>query len=113
NSIWLGEIGLGFDYADFVQEHITFFKNQNFREKLKERLHGFSNKEELRLKLFAICLDTEDRIDAVTEELLSELANDSSEKYQILRDCNLETYLWKSLEKSYGYVSTSPSLKDF
>lgn len=26
NSIWLGEIGLGFDYADFVQEHITFLK---------------------------------------------------------------------------------------
>ncbi|PIT99448.1 MAG: BREX-1 system phosphatase PglZ type A [Bdellovibrionales bacterium CG10_big_fil_rev_8_21_14_0_10_45_34] len=113
NSIWLGEIGLGFDYADFVQEHITFFKNQTFREKLKERLLGFNNKEELRLKLFAICLETEDRIDAVIEEFLAELANGSQMKYQLLKDCNLESHLWKSLEKSFGYISASPSVKDF
>lgn len=113
NSIWLGEIGLGFDWADFVQEHVSFFKKQAFREKLKTIIHGFANKEELRLKLYAICLGAEDSLESVVQELLSELAKDQQDKYQLLKDCNLDTYLWKTLEKSFGYVSPNPSVKDF
>lgn len=113
NSIWLGEIGLGFEWADFVQEHVSFFKKQSFREKLKESIHGFSNKEELRLKLYSICLGAEESLESVVQELLSELAKDRQEKHLLLKECNLDSYLWKTLEKTYGYLSTSPSVKDF
>lgn len=113
NSIWLGEIGLGFDYGDFVQEHVAFFKKQPFREKLKERLLGFGSREELRLKLISICVGADDRLDSILEELLSELAKDTDTKINLLKNCNLDTYLWKILEKNYGYISASPSLKDF
>ncbi|MFZ4715529.1 MAG: BREX-1 system phosphatase PglZ type A [Bacteriovoracaceae bacterium] len=113
NSIWLGEVGLGFEWADFVQEHVTFFKKQIFREKLKECIHGFGNKEELRLKLYAICLGAEDSLESVVQELLSELAKGQQVNYQLLKECNLDSHLWKTLEKNFGYISTNPSVKDF
>ncbi|MBC7753678.1 MAG: BREX-1 system phosphatase PglZ type A [Moraxellaceae bacterium] len=112
-SIWLGEIGLGFEFASFVQEHVAFFKKQSFRDRLKEILPGFDSNNSLRMKMLAICVNAEDRIDSVLEELLSDLANDKMEKFNSVVKCSLDSFLWKMFEQNYGYKSNNPSVKDF
>ncbi|MCK4379194.1 MAG: BREX-1 system phosphatase PglZ type A, partial [Deltaproteobacteria bacterium] len=52
-------------------------------------------------------------IDAVLENLLAELASGKDEKSRLIERCGLQPYLWKRVERHYGYQSENPGLKDF
>lgn len=112
-SIWLGDLGLGFDFSDVVKEHVEFFKNTESRQILKERLSQYESIDDLRLKIISVITNSEPRIDSIIEELLGELSTGGSVKVNRIKECSIDIYLWKILEKSYAYKSADPSIKDF
>ncbi|MFT6631876.1 MAG: hypothetical protein ACJAS4_001837 [Bacteriovoracaceae bacterium] len=112
-SLWLGELGLSFDYSSLIKEHIFFFKKKDLREKLKKTLDISDNENEIRYKMLSVCVGAGTHIHSVLEELLYELARDEDDRITLVKEANLDKFLWKALRAHFGYNSTSPSLKDF
>jgi len=112
-SVWLNELELGPEYGDLVREHNDFFKAVKRREAFKKEIKSSDRPERLRLVMLAICCGCEPRLDAVLENLLSELAAGRDEKVRLIERCGLWPYLWKRVERAYGYRSDEPGLKDF
>jgi uncharacterized protein (TIGR02687 family) len=114
-SMWLAELGLGVGFYDLVEEHAEFCRATSRREKLRTKLNPDDSHPSVRVKMLAICTgaDTESRIDGILESLLNELAAERSEKIDLVKRCNLNNFLWKELEKRFGYLSDSPSIADF
>jgi uncharacterized protein (TIGR02687 family) len=131
-SIWLSELELSLDFADVVWTHAEFYKLNKRREALKGLLKPDDTPGMIRMKMLAVCAGSEPRMDAVLENLLSELvANtprtdpnerqlgfefpipDTGEKLKLIARCNLDGYLWEQMKRLYGYMSTEPGIKDF
>jgi uncharacterized protein (TIGR02687 family) len=131
-SIWLSELELGLDFADVVWTHAEFYKLTKRREALKGLLKPDDTPGMIRMKMLAVCSGSEPRMDAVLENLLSELiANtprtdpnerqlgfefpipDTGEILKLIARCNLNGYLWEQMKRFYGYASTEPGIKDF
>jgi len=112
-TIWLNELELGLEYSDLVQEHAAFFKAAKRREAFKTKIKSSDKPEQLRLAMLAICCGSEARLDVILESLLSELASAKDDKSKLIERCGLQKYLWKRIERTYGYQSDTPGLKDF
>jgi uncharacterized protein (TIGR02687 family) len=114
-SLWMNELELSTSFWDLVQEHIEFFKNDNRRTSLKSRLEKDDSHPAIRTKMLAVCINTdvENRVESVLEILLSELADNKHEKFDLIQRCNLDTFLWGRLEAQFGYKSKTPSIRDF
>ncbi|RLD05369.1 MAG: BREX-1 system phosphatase PglZ type A, partial [Chloroflexi bacterium] len=114
-SLWTTELGLGSEFWNLVQEHAEFFKAASRRDKLRAKLNPNDSEPSVRIKMLAICAgsDTESRIEGILESLLNELAAERSEKFDLVKRCNLNNFLWKELEDRFGYISASPSIADF
>ena len=71
----------------------------------------------VRLKMLAVCTggsQTADaRVDVICEKLLDELVLTRKPLYALIQRCGLESFLWDQIDRHYGYVSDSPSVKDF
>jgi len=65
--------------------------------------------------MMAVCLGgtVESRLESILVALLEELAGDKFEKYESLEKFGLLQHLWKELERTYGYQSSEPHIKDF
>ena len=116
HSIWLGELGLGYEYTNLVKEHEAFFNNQKLKVGLQKIVdRNEKNEDELKLKMLAVCAGTAEnpRIDSIMEELLGELAKNKTDKYELIVSSNLSRFFWRLLESSFGYKSSNVSLKDF
>jgi len=112
-SIWLGELGLGFEYSDLVREHNSFFKNSSLLNGLKGLLDIEDTQNSIRMKMLATCAGSGIHINSVITELFSELRSGSTHIIDSIESSNLEKFLWKALENNFNYKPSSPSIKDF
>ncbi|MFO2552192.1 BREX-1 system phosphatase PglZ type A [Legionella pneumophila serogroup 1] len=112
-AIWLSELGLGFEFTEVIQPHVEFFQAEKRKDELKKLLKDDDTAGQIRLKMLAICTDSEPRIDAVAETLLQELAERRDEKIKLVGRCGLENFLWEQMTRCYGYTSNEPGIRDF
>ena len=124
SAIWLSEMNLPPEFADVVTEHEAFFdagRAPKQAETRKQRLLALLKPEDLkqhvRLKMLAVCADLNQladvRLDVICESLFDELIEDTQPRFAMMERCNLTDVLWEQIQRHYGYVSDSPSLKDF
>jgi hypothetical protein len=112
-AVWLSELGLGPEYSEIVPEHVDFFQSEERRKRLKTIVDKEDSLVKLRLKLLAVCVQGESRIDDILENLLVELAEGEDPKITLIKQCNLDRFLFQRLEKTYDYRSKAPGIKDF
>ena len=113
SAIWLNELGLGMEFTDIVNEHAVFFNAVKRRDGLKKILASDDTQNAVRTKMLAVCAASDPRIDNILENLLSESAVKKDDKFKLIANCNLASFLWNRLEITYGYTSDSPAIKDF
>jgi len=124
SAVWLSDLGLPPEFADVVIDHAPFFEAGRAprqaeirKERLKALIKQDDLKQHIRLKMLAVCVDlthTADvRLDIISESLLEELTEESQLRFALIERCHLAGFLWELLERNYGYVSDSPTIKDF
>lgn len=112
-AIWLSELELGLEFTDVVQDHAEFFQAVKRKDALKKLLNSDDTSGLIRLKMLAVCVGSEPRMDAVVENLLQELADGRDEKVKLVGRCGLEDFLWEQMTRCYGYKSDEPGVRDF
>ena len=112
-SLWLTELGLGFEFAEHVQPHAEFLRAAERREALRTMLSPDDTPSRLKLKMAAVCAAAEPRLEDILEHLLAELAAGRDERFRLLQRCGLDVYLWQQVERDYAYRSDSPGMRDF
>jgi uncharacterized protein (TIGR02687 family) len=124
SAIWLSEMNLPPDFADVVTAHEAFFdagrapkQAETRKQKLLALLQPDDLKQHVRLKMLAVCADLHQladvRLDVICENLFDELVEDNQPRFALIERCNLTSVLWEQVERHYGYVSETPSVKDF
>ena len=114
-ALWLGELELGPEFSDLVQNHQGFYSSAKRREALKSRLKPDDTALDIRLKMGAVCCGTatEARIDTILESFLQEHGDERDDKFTLLSKSGLDDFFWQQMERVYGYRSSSPSIADF
>ena len=123
-AIWLSELELPHEFSEVVEQHAAFFDAAKAKvqvEKRKTSLRKILKRDDtlnvVRLKMLAVCAganqQADARIDVILEALIGELIKPKQVIYRLMERCNLDGFLWKSLERFYGYRSEQPSIKDF
>jgi uncharacterized protein (TIGR02687 family) len=112
-SMWLGELGLGFEYSDLVREHNSFFINSKLRDGLQSLLDIEDSYNSIRMKMLATCANSGIHINSIVTELFSDLSSGSTHIIDAIENSKLDGFLWKALENSFNYKSSSPNIKDF
>ena len=112
-GLWLNELALGVEFGEIVHAHANFFNASRRREKLKSLLEADDTPGMIRLKMMAVCTAADPRIDAIMENLLAELAGGGEERFKLIQRCDLDTFLWEQLKRTFGYQSESVGLQDF
>ncbi|MBX9724061.1 MAG: BREX-1 system phosphatase PglZ type A, partial [Candidatus Obscuribacterales bacterium] len=112
-GLWLSELELSSDYFETVQLHSEFFHSTKRIEALKRSLSVDDTPNSLRMKMLAVCANSEPRLDAIIENLLVELSDEKEERFRLIERIGLRDFFLEQLKKVYGYESKAPSLKDF
>ena len=112
-SLWLSELGLGYEFSNLTEEHPQFFTSSKRRLALKKILGEHDSENTIRMKMLAVSAGSERRLDWILEKLLQELSEDENSKYTEIERYNLTDFLWKKTAEHYGYISQNPSVKDF
>ena len=113
-SIYLGEIGLGPEYAELVREHLEFFNAVKRRNGLKKLLDGHESHDAVRIRMLAVCSKADSpRFDVILESLLDEPALNKEGKFKIIQRCGLDDFFYEQLTRHYGYESETSSIYDF
>jgi uncharacterized protein (TIGR02687 family) len=112
-ALWLSELELPYDFTPLLEAHAFFFENNKRRAALKKQLHADDTQGVIRLKMLAVCVGSDPRIDSITEQLLDGLATEQHDARKLLERCQLQAFFWEQVERHYAYASDSPSLKDF
>lgn len=113
-AIWLTDLELPPSFMELAQVHAEFFAANPRRMALKALLKPQDETESsLRLKMLAVCAESEPRLDEITESLLAELAEGQETHLAFIRRCGLDVFLWKRLERYFAYKSAAPGLQDF
>ncbi len=112
-SLYLSELELGPEFADLVRDHVEFFNAVKRRESLKNLLRKTDSHNIIRINMMAVCCGSDPRIDTILENLLSELASERQDKFNLLVKCGLEPFFWEQLNRHYGYESKTKSIRDF
>lgn len=112
-SMWMTDLGLPSELRGVVADHRAFFEAASRRERLKNLLSAADGEGQIRLKMVAVCAESEPRLDEIMEALLEELAAGREESQRLLARCGLDAFLWSRAEQTYGYRSASPSVRDF
>lgn len=112
-ALWLADLELGFEFTKVVQEHVKFFQAIKRKYDLKAILKSDDTIGIIRLKMLALCVNSDPRIDSALENLLQELAKGRDEKMKLVTNCNLHDFFWEQMTYHYGYKSDEPSIRDF
>ena len=113
-SLWLTELELPYEFRPIVNCHEFFFNSAKRRDQLKDRVTKTDTTTQICTKMLSVCADSDSRLDSVLENLLEELATDSTAKrYDLITKCGLDPFLWEQVKKAYQYESNAPSVKDF
>ncbi|HPH97286.1 MAG TPA: BREX-1 system phosphatase PglZ type A [Anaerolineaceae bacterium] len=112
-ALWLSDLGLGPEFIDLVQAHEGFLADEARRFMLKGRIEKEDTASSIRMKMLAVCAEAEPRLDDILEALLAELAQDASEKMDLICRSSLDAFLWERCARAYGYQSGAPGIQDF
>ena len=112
-SIYLSELSLGPEFTELAREHFEFFKAAKRMDKLKNLIKPDDTPNAIKIKMLAVCCGAAPGIDTVLENLLSELAVERQERFNLLVRCGLEPFLWEQLNRYYAYNSKTKSIRDF
>jgi uncharacterized protein (TIGR02687 family) len=112
-ALWLAELELGQDAYPLLAAHVAFFESNQRREALRKQIDPGDSQSSLRLKMLAICVGCEPRLDVVLEELLGDLAKSDDKRIQLINGCGLADFLWEQMKRTYGYASEQSGLRDF
>lgn len=112
-ALWLAELELGPDCYPLLEAHVAFFESAKRREQLRKLQQQGDSDSMLRLKMLAVCAESEPRLDVILEELLAELASFGDTRIKLIENSGLSGFLWEQMKRSYGYVSEQPGLHDF
>jgi uncharacterized protein (TIGR02687 family) len=112
-AAWLAELNLPTTFEDVVREHQEFFKAARRLEKLRATVDRKDTRTVLRLRMLAICANSDARLDAVIEALLGELAIESDDIIKLVIRFGLSGFLWSQIERQYGYKAEVPTIQDF
>ena len=112
-AIYLSELGLPPEFVDVVTQHMEFCRSEKRKEALRQLLKEDDNATQIRIKMLAVCADSEPRLDSILEKLLQELAKRREEKSKRISRCNLTDFLWERMASVYGYQSSEPGVRDF
>lgn len=112
-ALWLAELELGPDCYPLLEAHVAFFESAKRREELRKLQQQGDSDNMLRLKMLAVCADTEPRLDVILEALLAELASAGDARIKLIESSDLSGFLWEQMKRAYGYVSEQPGLHDF
>ncbi len=112
-SITLSDLELGREFIDLIHQHEFFFKSAKRTADLKKLLSGDDTLNRINWKMLAVCCSSDTRWDEVIMNLLSEVATDKAEKYELVCKSSLDVFLWEQIKKLLGYVNPNPSIKDF
>lgn len=112
-GLWASELELGPADHVVVSDHLEFFASNKRRAALKKRLQQADSRQQIRLKLLAVCTGCEPHLAEIIERLLAELAHDEDECFKLIERSGLQNFLWQQLQRHYGYESDQPGLKDF
>jgi len=112
-ALWVSEMDLQSKMTKLVASHQAFYKSEKRKQALKELLAPDDKEAAVRMKMLAVVVGGEPRMDMVAEHLLSELAEERDEKWKLIERCGLEKFLWSQLERCYGYRAEEPGLEDF
>ena len=104
---------MGFEFTAVVQAHAEFFHAAKRRQQLKSLIKPDDTPGMIRLKILAVCVGTEPRVDGILESLLAELAEGGAEKINLITRCHLDAFWWDQLKRHYGYDSQTPGMQDF
>lgn len=113
SAVWLAELGLGPEFLEVVTSHTEFLKSGKRKEDLIGLLDSSDTPGRIRLKMLAVCVGADARLDSVLENLLGELSEDRDEKIRLILRCNLSSFLWDKMNKEFSYSSSSPGIADF
>ena len=108
SAIWLSELNLPPEFAEVVAEHEAFFEGGRAPKQAdlrKQRLLGLLQpddlKQQVRLKMLAVCADLHQladvRLDVICESLLSKLVEEAQSRYALMERCNLTGVLWEQV----------------
>lgn len=111
-AIWLSELELPHEFAAVIDNHVAFFDSKKRIEELKKHLKPGDTKTLVQLKMVAVCVGADTRLDSILEHLLDELSA-GLDAMKLVQRCCLETFLWDSVKRQYGYEASQPSLMDF
>lgn len=112
-ALVLADLELGLEFADVVEDHSEFYNANKRKEDLKRILKPEDTPGLIRLKMLAVCAGAEPRLDSILENLLAELAEGKNDKIRLIERCALESVLWQRMERSYGYRSQTPGMRDW
>lgn len=112
-SLYLSDLALGSDLAETIRQHHSFFAEAKRKDRLKAMLEENDSAYNIRLKMLAVCVGSEPRIDSIVEALLQALSKEDERKFSLIQYCQLEAFLWELLQREYAYTAKTPSLLDF
>lgn len=112
-SLWLGELGLGYEFASLAEMHREFLSTAKNRSALRKLLSSQENERSIRMKMLAIVAESDCRIDAVLEALMEEVAAGENSKFANLEKSRLADFFWGEVKAQFGYQSKKPAVKDF
>lgn len=112
-ALWLSELELGPEFSSLARDHAEFFNAGKRRQGLAKRLKGDDTPGLVRLKMLAECAGSEPRVDEILESLIGELAEGKDAKISLIGRCSLDQFFWEQLKRHYGYLSETPTIRDF
>lgn len=113
-SQWLSELNLGIEFSFLIRNHQGFFTSTKRREHLKEIINSKDSELSIKIKMLAICCNSEyQRIDSILENLLEEYSEEKDSKLNQIKKSSLDDFLWSQLKSIYNYQTKNPSLDEF
>jgi len=111
-SMILAELGWGREYRDIVKEHEYFFKSAKRISAIKKIHNKKETLPKTKWMMLGVITSTEARWDEVLMSLFEELAKGSTEQFDLIRKCELDSWLWAQMRKLLGYKNEQATIKD-
>lgn len=113
-ALYLQEMGLGYHYRDWIQEHIAFFANSKRLNAFKELAKEADGDQLLTLKLLQVVFEAESTsLHHFLRKYASTFIQDSQDKLERdLKRFNLWNPFWELVSKELGYETAEPTIYD-
>ena len=114
-SLAVQEVGLPYEFRPLAEQHVEFFKDAKRVQALKEIVSKEDGPPELRLKMMAVLTGMAVNLDAILVEFLKRSTDGGI--FDPVEDTfgrfALVDPFWKEVGRMFGYLSATPSLRDF